>query len=598
MSLERVLGHCLASQGIRQWVEQGKIIVPSMQKGQIQPSSFEPVIGDEIFILDTEDAGLFRPQANESIYRTLLKLPGRKRQRIQLRKGFELKRGYTYIAPLSLKLNLTENEVVRSSPKSSIGRVFLQTRMMADYNQGFEEIQGREGKSLDSWLLIQPRAFNVVIAPGLSLNQIRFMNGLDAKLSASEIKEEIGQNPILYTKTREGEVVPAQHYITDGLRIHLGLSGIHTNGIVGLRARRNPAAIDLRLKEAYKAEEFFEPLVHKEGRIVIDSLMQYYLIASHEILKIPAHLNSELRRYSTIGLVGPLDFAGFIDNGFEGDLVFEIRSDEMSNMELTDGMPVSYLDFFRTPVPEKLYGAEIGSSYQGQTGVKPAKYFGPFDFKFAAKNYKKLDREVLVQDARVLQSHRKQSVGFEWMDGAQAETLFGDINGGFFQSRYDCEYDPALLQLLPYVVVFGPDKTVYSYVRAENIQDYGEERLFGKHSIGLGGHIAREDAPDYIMTCLNREAFREEVSMEGTYSEPKFLGTLFQSDTPVDQVHLGLIFAVHTKGRARQKESSIVSGEMRSMDELVKDPNRDRKYETWSRVLISHLPQLYERSLS
>ena len=46
---------------------------------------------------------------------------------------------------------------------------------------------------------------------------------------------------------------------------------------------------------------------------------------------------------------------------------------------------------------------------------------------------------------------------------AAVADLFETVNNGFFQSRYDCENDDLVLQPIPYVIVFGPKKTVFSY---------------------------------------------------------------------------------------------------------------------------------------
>jgi len=44
-------------------------------------------------------------------------------------------------------------------------------------------------------------------------------------------------------------------------------------------------------------------------------------------------------------------------------------------MTLEDGMPASKIDVFRNDLPDKIYGIEIGSHYQGQIGPRPSKFF-------------------------------------------------------------------------------------------------------------------------------------------------------------------------------------------------------------------------------
>jgi len=594
------LGVCLASQHIRQRINDGRIIT-SLDEARIQPSSLDTVIGDSVFILDTETEGIFRPKASESVYRTFLQLPGmtsrsrRRRRRIDISDGYELKRGVSYLIKLKDRIRLAPGEYVRSSPKSSLGRLFLNTRLLADYNPSFDQVLShcRPNTDLDLWLLVQPLVFNVIIKPGTTLNQLRFFTGPGALLSHQETTDEIEKNPIIYNRGADDVLSPAENRVTDeGLQICLDLSGSNTNGVVALRARLNPEPIDLSKKEEYDAQNFFDPiLARRDGKMTL-AQGEYYLIASKGILQIPPHLNVGLRDHSSGGFRGPLHFAGFVDNSFLGDLVFEVRMDEIASMCLDDGMPVSSLDLFRTGVPDKLYGKEIGSHYHGQVGPRPAKYFVPFDYAFAAREYDKLDRKVLVQDTMLLNDIRKSEYGFEFLTARERTRLLEYVKQGFFLSRYDCENDEDVLQVLPYILLFGPDDTVFAYERAKDIRKYGEPELFGKCSIGVGGHILASDGPDFISGNIRRE-LAEEVDISGNASDVAFLGTIKASDRPVDRVHFAMVHAMCTDGAVVPKESSIDSSRMIRIDDLMNDPEYKKDYETWSRILIPLLPAFY-----
>ena len=598
MSLENRVDGCLVSQEIRDLIKSGRIRTNRLDESRIQPSSFEPVIGDEVFILDTENIGLFKPRNDESIYRTLIQIPGTHRKRLGISNGFELKKGLTYLIPLEESIEVESGEFIKSSPKSSFGRLFLNTRMLADYNLCFDEINPiyKANSHLKVWLMVQPLAFNVIIYPGVSFNQLRFFKGHNAQLSPAEIIDEIKKNPILFDKNSEA-LEPMECIVTDGLHIHIDTVGSHSAGVVALRAKNNLNPIDISKRLEHKIEDYFEPLINKDDKGIKIRKGEYYLISSREKLKIPEHLNVELKGYSHIGISGPLHFSGFIDNGFEGDLTFELRSDESSDVGLTEGMPISKLDIFRTNIPDKLYGRAIGSSYQEQVGPCPAKFFKELDYEYLAKSYDKLNRLVLVNGSDTLLRHRSKRDGFEFIDDRVRSALFEDIKDGFFHSRYDCEDDEAVLQIIPYILIFKRDRTIFSYVRASNIRDYGDPRLFDKHSIGVGGHISKEhDAKDgdrdYVNNCIMRE-LGEEVIINGKISTPKLIGTLMRYDKPVDRVHFGLIYTIYTDGYITPTEKSIKEGGMISIDKLVTDTNGIDKYETWSRVLIPHLDKIY-----
>jgi predicted NUDIX family phosphoesterase/deoxycytidine triphosphate deaminase len=514
-----------------------------------------------------------------------------------------LKVGFTYLLPLREKLLIQKGEYVKSSPKSSFGRLFLNTRLLADYHHSFDQIITQNNKAIDLWLLVQPLAFNIIAHPNIAFNQLRFFKGYDSKLSTKETIKEFQKNPLLYIK-QNGVLIPAvpTFAANEGLQLHLDIAGENNKGIAGLRARKNPNPIDTNNKRYYQAEEYFEPQRTKDLEKL--SPGKYYLIASREVLKIPSHLSSELRTNSYLGLSGPLHFAGFIDPGFTGDLVFEIRSDEISNSMLTHEMPISTLDIFRiSRATEKQYGVEIGSTYNNQTGPRPSKFFKEFDYSLAAKDYKKLDRMVLVQDAKLIRQFRNIKEGFEIISNNKIPRLDDLVRQGMFHSRYDCEQDEEVIQPIPYLVIFGPDKTVFTYIRAENIQDFGETRLFGKTSIGVGGHIVQGDYPNYIKSALTREQ-HEEVTIIGTTTEPKIAGTLLCSEQPVDRVHFGLVYITKTTGTVQLKESSLLKGELFSFVELQQELQRELKIiaekgtekgmiETWTRKLIPHLDKLY-----
>jgi len=253
--------------------------------------------------------------------------------------------------------------------------------------------------------------------------------------------------------------------------------------------------------------------------------------------------------------------------------------------------------------PDKLYGSqEAGSHYQGQLGPRTSKHLKHFDFARAAREYQKLDRDVLTHDPHILMRFRETSSGFEPITPEVAERLIREINtNGFFHSRYDCEDDEEILQPIPYVLFFGPDETIWSFVRATDIKDYGEKELFGKISVGWGGHLSRADGPDFVANSIDREVMREEINIIGTYSTPKIVGTLMAYDLPVDRRHFGLIYTSYVDGEVIARESSVKKLLGRIPIKRIGDENHMKslagpksKIETWTKVLAPFLPMLYK----
>lgn len=119
------------------------------------------------------------------------------------------------------------------------------------------------------------------------------------------------------------------------------------------------------------------------------------------------------------------------------------------------------------------------------------------------------------------------------------ETLDALIEYG---PRQALELDPSKKQLIPYVVLVSPDQKIFTMRRKAT---QAEARLHHKLSIGVGGHMEREDAHDErsaIMAALWRE-LKEEVCWEDeAQASLRFIGLINDDSTEVGQVHLGLCF--------------------------------------------------------
>src|SRR3989344_8154005 len=283
-------GYCLVSQQIRGKIRKREIIIPgdlsldnpqrfSDQglEGRVQPSPFEPVIGETVVTLDTEQKSVFNPGSKRTVREALLELPAL--QAIECpSKEFLLQVGYTYLIPLVDKVKVLKGESIRSSPKSSIGRLFPRTRMIADNNGSFDCIHynGFDDER-ELWLLVQPTVFNLVLNPGDKLNQLRFFKGTDASLSQQELIDLYSEKPFLFMNI-EDEIPVKEPIITDdGLEVNIDLTGSNSNGIVALRARKNPTPIILNRVEQYDAERFFEPVKIERGKIRFQSGMRYLM---------------------------------------------------------------------------------------------------------------------------------------------------------------------------------------------------------------------------------------------------------------------------------------------------------------------------------
>ncbi|WP_182867281.1 phosphoesterase [Stieleria mannarensis] len=155
-----------------------------------------------------------------------------------------------------------------------------------------------------------------------------------------------------------------------------------------------------------------------------------------------------------------------------------------------------------------------------------------------------------------------------------------------YRPRGAMEVDPSFKQLIPYVVLEWADdagqRHVFAYTRGGG---GGEERLHAKRSIGIGGHISREDAADgsdAYATGMQRE-LDEEIRLEARYTETRE-GLIYDPSNEVGQVHLGVVHRfVLDAPNVTSNEADLAEGGFVSIDQLRTEHDR---LETWSQLAL------------
>jgi predicted NUDIX family phosphoesterase len=147
--------------------------------------------------------------------------------------------------------------------------------------------------------------------------------------------------------------------------------------------------------------------------------------------------------------------------------------------------------------------------------------------------------------------------------------------------RAAAETDPSFKQLIPYVVLRCGGR-VYFYTRGSAGT---EARLRARRSVGIGGHVSRQDAAgaaDPYRAGLLREV-AEEVFLETAYRE-RALGLINDDSTPVGQVHLGVVHLFDLdEPHVRRREAALVEDGFAPPAELRADLGA---FETWSQFLL------------
>jgi dCTP deaminase len=285
------------------------------------------------------------------------------------RDGAVLETHKPYLIPLAEELQLPSFVRAKANPKSSTGRLDVFTRVITDHSYRFDDVApGYRGKL---YLEVVPLSFTVRVRQGLALNQLRLVIG-DPRLPDEALREYHGHEPILY---REGRPATDAEFATaGGLFLSLDLRGDDHQG-VGYRARGNTGLLDMAKVGAHRVEDYWERVRSEAGgRLVLDP-ERFYLLLSEESVRVPPGLASEMTAYDPTSGELRTHYAGFFDPGFGYDpsgrllgsrAALEVRAHDVPFM-IEHGQRVCKLTFDRMICPPtKLYGGDIGSSYQGQ----------------------------------------------------------------------------------------------------------------------------------------------------------------------------------------------------------------------------------------
>lgn len=350
----------LPAQAIRVMIASGAITLSRpADPDQVQPASLDLRLGAVAWRVRAS----FLPGAGTMAER----LADFEMHRIDLEGGAVLEKGCVYVVPLVEGLALPPDVAAVANAKSTTGRLDLFTRLITDRGVEFDRIA--PGYAGPLYAEISPRSFSVLVRPGMRLNQIRFRRGSAA----------LDDMALAALDAREGLVDGTAH-IADGLGFSVDLRPA-SGGIAGYRAKPHTGLIDLDRVGAYDPGEFWEEVRPRDGRIILDP-GAFYILVSREAVHVPPDYAAEMAPY--LAMVGEfrVHYAGFFDPGFGHAAaggrgargVLEVRCHE-APFALEHGQIVGRLVYERMAArPDVLYGAALGSNYQGQ-GLKLSKHF-------------------------------------------------------------------------------------------------------------------------------------------------------------------------------------------------------------------------------
>jgi len=351
----------LPSQEIQRLIRAGRIHASeAIDDGQIQPASLDLRLGRLAYRLQAS----FLPGRESTVQR---KLDGLAMVELDLGRPTVLEKGCVYLVQLMEQLRLPDELEAKANPKSTTGRLDVFTRLITDYGAEFEFVP--KGYAGPLYAEIVPRTFSVVVHPGLSLSQLRFVRGR-APSSDTHLRDLDREEGLIYLD----ETSPGTAVIRDGLKVSVSLQGDRDADIVAYRGKKNTPLIDLKMVDHYEANRFWDAIPSRpDGRLILNP-GDFYILASRERVRVPPHYAAEMVPFDPSVGEFRIHYAGFFDPGFGyGDsnitgtrAVLEVRAHE-TPFVIEHGQVVGRLVYSRVlDVPEKIYGKSIGSSYQRQ----------------------------------------------------------------------------------------------------------------------------------------------------------------------------------------------------------------------------------------
>jgi len=173
----------------------------------------------------------------------------------------------------------------------------------------------------------------------------------------------------------------------------------------------------------------------------------------------------------------------------------------------------------------------------------------------------------------------------EWTAGtaACAVDFFSFVSAADIRwiERSEAETNSAYKQIIPYIIVLQNSGRILCYPRHG-----AESRLHGFYSCGIGGHIDIEDARDTLKKTVSagmtRELKEELAGFREDRIELAYRGIINETESPVGQVHLGLVYTALCLGGYAPEPSEETAGmEWKTPEEL-----KLVKKELWSDLAL------------
>jgi len=150
-----------------------------------------------------------------------------------------------------------------------------------------------------------------------------------------------------------------------------------------------------------------------------------------------------------------------------------------------------------------------------------------------------------------------------------------------FTARGPVETNTNYKQIIPYLVF----EFEGNYFLMQRQSQASESRLASKYSLGIGGHLRKEDLEGSNFFEWAQREFHEEIDYKGKLEiEP--LGVLNDDSNEVGQVHIGFVLLLRGNSSDIKVKSELAGGQLLS---LTQCKSRYAAMETWTQLVFDFL---------
>jgi dCTP deaminase len=351
----------LASQEMRQafftdkWTD---LKYSEEEEKRIQPGSYEPVNEGECWRVPDG----FVPPPGVTVLEALKQLLPRDRQHYAMSEteGVTTYVGYSYLFPLQGNWNIPDNFFMRSSPKSTEGRMFNFVRLVADGISRYDDVRGPfKGKM---YAMVRPLVFNNVIFPGFSQTQLRMYCRRQCVLPDSDLLRLINQHNLV---KHDGKPIPVDELQFDnGLLLTADLKGEQSEGLVGFKALKNPDPVDRRKFREYDWQLYFDPVFAPKEGYLQQRKGEFYLTQSWEWVEMTDTQAGVMMDYRTNLMESRGHLAGYFDpKKFMG--IATLETPVVEDMNIPHRRPTCAINYEEMRImPDKRYeGKHLGQTF-------------------------------------------------------------------------------------------------------------------------------------------------------------------------------------------------------------------------------------------